>query len=150
MFTGWLIVSLGPRKAELVLSTDEQARLQLFARSRTSSSSLAMRAKLILACAAGATNTEVAKRYAVSRFMVGKWRARFVEHRVEGLFDDFGGRPRFVEQEARVAEVVAEMRRKELEAGPIRWNVREIAKKTGIPRTSIYTYLKRLGVRIGR
>jgi putative transposase len=142
-------VPTGPRKAELSLTRNERAQLTSFSRSRTLSSSLVIRAKLILACATGATNTEVAQKYGVSLQMVGRWRSRFVEQRVNGLFGDLGhGRPRAVENERRVAELAAEARRQELETGFFRLSVGEVVKQTGIPRASVYTYLKRLGVRL--
>jgi FixJ family two-component response regulator len=49
---------------------------------------LAQRARLILACAEGKTNTVVAQELGVTKQMVGKWRARFCERRVDGLLDE--------------------------------------------------------------
>ena len=49
---------------------------------------LALRSRIVLECASGAANTVVAERIGVSRPTVGKWRARFVEARLDGLVDD--------------------------------------------------------------
>ncbi len=49
---------------------------------------LAQRARIVLACATGATNTVGAARFRITRQMVGKWRARFVGRRLDGLLDE--------------------------------------------------------------
>jgi putative transposase len=65
------------RKAELVLSADDQAQLSRFARSRSLPGALAQRARIVLACAAGDANSAVARRIELTDTRVGKWRARF-------------------------------------------------------------------------
>jgi hypothetical protein len=57
----------GTRMAELVLSESAQA--------------LALRCRIVLACAEGGSNIEVAERLGVSRMTAGKWRSRFLVHR---------------------------------------------------------------------
>ncbi|MCP1838389.1 transposase [Bradyrhizobium sp. USDA 4524] len=47
-----------------------------------------MRARIILACAEGSQNKEVAAKLGVIETTVGKWRRRFVQERVEGLRDE--------------------------------------------------------------
>ncbi|HYD60237.1 MAG TPA: helix-turn-helix domain-containing protein, partial [Noviherbaspirillum sp.] len=69
---------MGRPKAELMLSAEEQSQLQSFTRSRSLPAALTLRAKLILACAAGAPNSEVAQRFDVTKATVGKWRRRFI------------------------------------------------------------------------
>ena len=68
----------GRPKAPLILSGDERAELQRWVRRATSAQALALRARIVLACADGASNTEVARREQVAAATVGKWRARFV------------------------------------------------------------------------
>jgi transposase len=54
----------------------------------------------VLACAAGATNTAVARRNQTTNQTVGKWRKRFVADRLEGLYDEpRPGAPRSVTDE---------------------------------------------------
>jgi len=64
------------------------ADLQRWVRRPKSAQALALRAKIVLACAAGATNKDVAAEFSVTAQMVGKWRARFVAHRLAGLSDE--------------------------------------------------------------
>ena len=84
-------------------------QLVRWARRRKSSQALALRSRIVLESATGAANTVVAERLGVSRPTVGKWRARFLEHRLDGLVDDpRPGRPATVTAE-QVEDVVAEL-----------------------------------------
>ncbi|MEV7238615.1 helix-turn-helix domain-containing protein, partial [Streptomyces sp. NPDC051020] len=49
---------------------------------------LALRAKIVLACADGATNVQVAAELGVAQATVNRWRARFTEDRLDGLADE--------------------------------------------------------------
>ncbi|MFJ4696466.1 helix-turn-helix domain-containing protein [Streptomyces sp. NPDC088766] len=48
---------------------------------------MALRCWIILACADGASNKDVAARLDSTPHAVGRWRKRFVEHRIAGLGD---------------------------------------------------------------
>src|SRR5216683_1449541 len=74
--------------AELKLSADESAELARLTRRASVNRSLAFRARLIIACGSGMTNTAVAHRYRTTIQTVGKWRKRFVEERFDGLYDE--------------------------------------------------------------
>ena len=66
-----------PHAAEIVLSDDERAELEGWARRRTSAAGLALRAEIVLAAAEGGTNVELSERLGVDRSTVRKWRNRF-------------------------------------------------------------------------
>ena len=74
--------------AELVVSDDEREILERWARRPTTAQALALRCRIVLACAEGLSNVEVADRLGVSRMTVGKWRSRFVSDRLDGLHDE--------------------------------------------------------------
>jgi len=78
----------GRPKAELVLSEDEQAQLQSFARSRSLPGALSSRARIVLSSADGEPNNSIAERLRLTKATVGKWRTRFIERRIAGLYDD--------------------------------------------------------------
>lgn len=78
----------GRPKAELVLTEDERAQLVRWSRRAKSSQALALRSKIVLACADGADNKTVAAQVNCVAATVGKWRSRFVEHRLDGLVDE--------------------------------------------------------------
>src|SRR5260370_2040515 len=76
------------RLAALALSEAERGELASLAGRRSTAQALALRARIVLGCAEGAQNKEVAARLQGDEATVGKWRRRFVEHRVGGLRDD--------------------------------------------------------------
>ena len=71
----------------LTLSNEERETLGAWARRPKTAQALAQRARMILGCADGKTNTAVAEELRVSKPTVGKWRSRFLERRVDGLLD---------------------------------------------------------------
>src|SRR5678815_460232 len=78
----------GRPKADLVLSSEEREQLQSFARSRSLPAALSNRARIILSSAEGELNSSIAARLKLTKATVGKWRLRFIERRVAGLYDD--------------------------------------------------------------
>lgn len=78
----------GRPKRELVLSSEERETLERWARRHTSSQALAMRCRIVLACAQGGTNVEIARRLGLHDETVGKWRNRFIQQRLDGLGDE--------------------------------------------------------------
>ncbi|WP_343299719.1 helix-turn-helix domain-containing protein [Streptomyces sp. 5-6(2022)] len=78
----------GRRKPELVLSDDERAQLTRWARRAKTAQFLALRARIVLRCAEGGTNKQVAAELGVSEQSVNRWRARFVKRRLDGLVDE--------------------------------------------------------------
>src|SRR5438270_14036153 len=91
---------------ELVLADDERDKLEHWARRPKSSQRLALRSRIVLACASGLSNTQVAERLQIAMPTVGKWRQRFLDDRLEGLVDEpRPGAPRTI-QDRHVEEVV--------------------------------------------
>src|SRR4051812_17307442 len=99
---------------ELTLTDDERSELRGWARRPTTAQAHALRAQIILACAEGRDNGEVADELGVTRQTVGKWRQRFLEKRLDGLVDaPRPGTPRTITDED-VERVIA----KALEQAP--------------------------------
>src|SRR5258708_9051679 len=78
----------GRSMPELKVSADERETLERWARRPTTAQALAQRARMILACAEGRPNDQVARVERVTRQTVGRWRARFVSTRLDGLLDE--------------------------------------------------------------
>jgi len=98
---------------------------------------LALRSRIVLACAAGATNTQVAAELGVSGAMVGKWRARFVASRLDGLVDEpRPGQPRKITDE-QVEEVIVKTLETRPPDGGTQWSTRQMAAATGLNQTAI-------------
>jgi len=92
------LVMAGRKMAVLVVSEAERLELTLLSSRRKTAQALALRARIVLECAQGLENREVAARLRVAKGTVGKWRRRFVEHRLDGLRDDpRSGAPRTIE-----------------------------------------------------
>ncbi len=126
----------GRPKAELILMPEEHEQLVRWSRRAKSSQALALRSKIVLTCAQGSTNNEVASQLRCSSATVGKWRARFVEHRLDGLGDEQRpGRPRTIGVD-QVEDVVVAT----LESTPpnaTHWSRAKMAKRTGLSKTTI-------------
>jgi transposase len=120
----------------LILTEDEEQRLQSLAHRARSHPALARRALLVLAGAQGLANKIVAKKLRCSLGRVGKWRSRFLQARLEGLYDEPPpGAPRKV-TDAQVEQVVVQT----LESTPraqTHWSTRGLAKATGLSRMTI-------------
>lgn len=69
----------------LILTSEENSALRRYAQDYRISPSLAEKARVVLECAEGRQNGDVARDLTISRQTVGKWRREFVEHRLEGL-----------------------------------------------------------------
>src|SRR5436305_7715982 len=76
------------RLEPMVLSEAERRTLENWAKRRKTAQGLALRARIVLACAEGRSNTAVAARLRVNRGTVTKWRARFLARRLDGLSDE--------------------------------------------------------------
>ena len=96
----------GRPKAVLELTEQEREQLVRWERRRKSSQALALRSRIVLRCAEGHSNKDVAATCGVSEPTVGKWRRRFCELRLDGLVDDpRPGRPATITAE-QVEEVL--------------------------------------------
>ncbi|ASR37722.1 DDE endonuclease [Prauserella marina] len=136
---------MGRPKAELVLSEDERATLERWARRRKSAQALALRCRIVLACAEGLSNVEVAVRLGVSRPTVGKWRSRFVADRLDGLEDEpRPGAPRAIGDE-RVEEVIVATL-EETPANATHWSRRSMADRAGLSPSTIGRIWNAFGV----
>jgi hypothetical protein len=69
----------------LVLTTSEKAALKRHVASAKGNPQLALRAQIVLGCAEGRLNGDVARDLSISIAMVGRWRRRFVQERLRGL-----------------------------------------------------------------
>ena len=128
---------MGSRKLPaLELSEVERAELMGLAARRNTAQALALRARIVLACAAGEQNKVVAARLRVDPDTVSKWRRRFVEQRLDGLRDEpRSGAPRTID-DVRIEAVIV----RTLETSPpnaTHWSSREMAKASGLSISTV-------------
>jgi transposase len=126
-----------PKLAALGVSAEERQVLEGWARRRKTAQALALRSRIVLACAGGAANTQVAEALGVSRVTVSKWRSRFAAGRVEGLCDEpRPGAPRTITDE----QVILVITRTLEEQGPgldTHWSTRSMAAATGMSQSAV-------------
>ncbi|MET8092251.1 IS630 family transposase [Micromonospora sp. NPDC005220] len=137
----------GRPKAELVLTDEERATLVRLSRRAKSSQALALRCRIVLACAEpGATNAAVAADLRVSRPTVGKWRSRFVQRRLAGLIDeDRPGRPPSIGID-QVEEVLVSTLA-ETPSAATHWSRRSMAEKSGLSKSTVGRIWRRFNLR---
>jgi transposase len=100
----------------------------------------------VLACTDAVPNTAVARRHRTSNATVGKWRTRFVERRLDGLYDEPRiGAPRTVSDEAVEAVIVKTL--ETLPKGETHWSTRTMAKKAGLSHTMVGRIWRSFGLK---
>jgi len=126
----------GRPKAQLVLSESEREQLMALTLRRKTAQAQALRARIVLACAEGLDNKTVAARQKVTPQTVCKWRARFVEQRLDGLLDaPRPGAPRSID-DARVDAVIAKTL-ESVPAGATHWSTRAMAREMDVSQTAV-------------
>lgn len=135
----------GRPKAELVVSAIERGELSRLAHRARSAPAVARRARIVLACAEDRDNKAVARRLRMAPATVGKWRQRFIGHRVAGLFDEpRPGAPRRI-TDAQIEAVIV----RTLETTPrgaTHWSTRDMAKATGLSAMTISRVWRAFGL----
>lgn len=126
----------GRPKTALPLCDDERQKLETWANRPKSTLRLATRARIVLACAEGLDNKEVAARLRVNTVTVGKWRKRFLANRLEGLNDEpRPGAPRAITDV--LVERVVTKTLEEKPKGATHWSTRDMAKSVGMSQSAI-------------
>lgn len=125
-----------PKKETLTLRDEERRELERYTARARSARNLAFRAKIVLRCADGGFDTDVAAELRTTRSTVGKWRRRFIAMRLDGLHDEpRPGAARKIGDDDIEAVIT-----KTLEATPkgrTHWSTRSMAKSTGLSHSTI-------------
>jgi transposase len=130
----------------VVLSDDERETLERWARRPKSAQALALRCRIVLACAEGGYVGEVAGRLGVDPHTVGKWRRRFLADRLEGLHDEpRPGTPRSISDDDVEAVIVKTLEETPLDA--THWSTRSMAKATGMSQSAVSRIWRAFGLK---
>jgi transposase len=137
---------IGRPVATIVLSEQERSKLMELSRRRKTSQGMALRALIVLKCAAGLNNSQVAAQLHVCLPTVGKWRGRFAQDRLGGLADaPRPGQPRTI-TDAKVEQVVT----RTLETIPehaTHWSTRSMAKAEGLTQNAVLRIWRAFGLK---
>src|ERR1700760_1632138 len=129
----------------LSVSKEQRSTLESWARRPKTAQTLALRAKIILACAEGKANGVVARQTRVRQQTVGKWRSRFLNRGLDGLLDEpRPGTPRRV-SDADIEQVLTTT----LESLPrdaTHWSTRSLAQQSGLSRSTISLFWRAFGL----
>ncbi len=136
----------GRPKAVLTLDDDERDTLSGWARRPSSPQSLALRSRIVLACAEGKPNGVVATELGVSPATVGKWRSRFIAKRLKGLADEYrSGAPHTVLDEHVEAVIVKTLTETPHDA--THWSTRGLARSLGMSQPTVSRIWKAFGLK---
>ena len=123
-------------KQPVVLSDDERSKLQEWARRPKTAQRLALRARIVLGCADGIENRQVARQLRITDQTVCKWRERFRTARLEGLADEpRPGAPRRI-SDAQIEALIT----RTLEAPPpnaSHWSTRTMAQAISMSQSAV-------------
>ena len=129
-------MAIGRPLSPLILGDEERETLTQWARRPTTAQALALRSRIVLACADGKSNVAIAAAFGVVKQTVGKWRARFIARRLGGLLDEpRPGAPRKI-SDAEVERVVT-LTLETTPVGATHWSTRSMAAQTGMSQSAI-------------
>jgi transposase len=136
----------GRPKVAVILDAKEQVELESMVRKRSLDQSRARRVKIVLLCAQGLPDLRVAEQVGVTHATVGKWRKRFIEYGIDGLFDaPRPGAPRTISDEevGRVVKLTLESAPKDA----TQWSTRSMAARSGMSQTAITRIWRAFGLK---
>ena len=133
------------RQAIVEVTASERIELESLANRRKTAQTLAMRARIVLGCASGMHNKDVAAQLGIDPVTVSKWRRRFVADRLDGLRDEpRPGAPRTVD-DARIEAVITQT----LESLPddaTHWSSRGMARTSGLSTSTVQRIWRAFGL----
>ncbi|MBF6451069.1 IS630 family transposase [Nocardia elegans] len=137
----------GRSKAGLMLTEEERSTLQRWARRPKTAQAIAFRARIVLACAEGVSNKQVAAALGTREQTVARWRGRFVRNRLQGLVDEpRPGAPRTISDDD-VEQVIVKTLEHVPAGGDTHWSTRGMAKATGLSQSAVWRIWRAFGLK---
>jgi transposase len=119
------------------LSTADQQKLERWVAAHGTPQQVAVRCRIVLATATGASDVSVSKRLAVNRNTVILWRKRFAAEGLDGLWDIAAGRGRkpiySIDKIAAIVEATLQTK----PSGMTYWSCRTMAESQGVSKSTV-------------
>jgi len=142
---GGMPMKTGRPRKPLSLPGAEREQLERWTSSRTLAHGLVRRAKIVLMSGDGAANTQIAQKLSVSMATVCKWRKRYWDEGLQGLYGEVRpGRPRSISDEKVMAVIRSTLKKKP--AGATHWTVRSMAERTRLSKSTVHRIWKAFGL----
>src|SRR2546427_9188655 len=130
----------------LDLSAAEREELERRLRLRTGRAEDARRARMILALDRGDSFTEVAGALACNRNYISRWKERFIEERLAGLYSRNLGRAVNAKTPKLEAKILAWTLKRKPRDGSTHWSTRRLAKELSVNHMMVARVWARAGV----
>ena len=124
---------MGRPLVSLEISAQDQEQLQSWSKRPKTAQALAMRSRIVLLSGEGNCNTEIARMLLTTRQTAGKWRQRYIDHGLDGLFDEPRPGTSHKHSDKDIERVLALTLESTPEAAT-HWSTREMAKACGLSR----------------
>ncbi len=138
------------RKAvKLNISIEDLKLLEKWNKSEKIERRLHFRAQIIILCTQGKTNLEIAQELNISRFTVAKWRLRFYNEGIKGLYDiQRTGKPKKYGNDFR--NKLLKTLEKKPPKGQSNWDGKSLSKELNASDDTIWRALKKEGIQLQR
>jgi transposase len=133
------------RVAPRIELTDEERReLNILVRSKLTSVRLSQRARIVLLAADGMQNKDIAKKLALGRVQVARWRQRYLQSRLAGVERDLPrGAPAKKVDVARLVELTTQSKPK----AATHWSTRTMAAEMEVSAASVSRHWRATGLK---
>ena len=133
------------RLAIVELAAADRIGLESLASRRKTAQALALRARIVLGCASGMHNKDVAAALGIDPVTVSKWRRRFLSDGLDGLRDEpRSGAPRTVDDTRIEAVIVRTL--ESLPGDATHWSSRGMARVSGLSVSTVQRIWRAFGL----
>src|ERR1700722_18186348 len=129
-----LCLSMPQKLPSLILNAEQQERIQQWLSAHGTPQQVVLRCRIVLAAAAGETESAIASQWATNRKTVRLWRTRFAERGLPGLWEVAPGRGRKPTYGARKIKALVDATLQTKPAGMTQWSCRTMAKAQGVSK----------------
>jgi transposase len=126
----------------ITLSADDRQALERWSRGRSTQARRVLRARIVLAAAAGKDNQTIATELKTDRLLVGKWRQRFAQQGLTGIEKDASGRGRKPVVRDSLVRKIIETTTQEKPANATHWSTRSLAEALGTTQSMVHRVWK--------